>query len=41
MKNEQVIVELTKWGVDYSFDATGNVEVGDIELICLALVGWL
>jgi len=24
---QQVIVEMTQWGVDYSFDCTGNVEV--------------
>merc|ERR1712100_421333 len=24
---QQVLVEMTKWGVDYTFDATGNVEV--------------
>lgn len=23
----QILVEKTKWGVDYTFDATGNVEV--------------
>uniref|UniRef100_A0A7S3RN41 Alcohol dehydrogenase-like C-terminal domain-containing protein n=1 Tax=Strombidinopsis acuminata TaxID=141414 RepID=A0A7S3RN41_9SPIT len=24
---QQVLVEMTKWGVDYTFDATGNVQV--------------
>jgi S-(hydroxymethyl)glutathione dehydrogenase / alcohol dehydrogenase len=36
---QQVIVEETKWGVDYSFDATGNVEVMRSALEC-AHRGW-
>jgi S-(hydroxymethyl)glutathione dehydrogenase/alcohol dehydrogenase len=24
---QEVIVDMTQWGVDYSFDCTGNVEV--------------
>ena len=28
------IVNLTKWGVDYSFDATGNVQVMRSALEC-------
>jgi len=35
----QHIVELTKWGVDYSFDATGNVQVMRSALEC-AHRGW-
>jgi Zn-dependent alcohol dehydrogenase len=35
----QVIVEQTKWGVDYTFDATGNVEVMRSALEC-AHRGW-
>lgn len=35
----QVIVETTTWGVDYSFDATGNVEVMRAALEC-AHRGW-
>lgn len=35
----QVIVEETKWGVDYSFDATGNTEVMRSALEC-AHRGW-
>ncbi|TFJ80279.1 hypothetical protein NSK_008422 [Nannochloropsis salina CCMP1776] len=36
---QQVIVEATTWGVDYSFDATGNVEVMRAALEC-AHRGW-
>ncbi len=32
-------MELTKWGVDYSFDATGSVEVMRAALEC-AHRGW-
>lgn len=31
---QQHIVSLTKWGVDYSFDATGNVQVMRAALEC-------
>lgn len=36
---QQHIVALTKWGVDYSFDATGNVQVMRAALEC-AHRGW-
>lgn len=36
---QQHIVSLTKWGVDYSFDATGNVQVMRAALEC-AHRGW-
>ena len=36
---QQVIVGMTKWGVDYSFDCTGNVEVMRAALEC-AHRGW-
>ena len=36
---QQVIVGMTKWGVDYSFDCTGNVEVMRSALEC-AHRGW-
>jgi len=36
---QQHIVSLTKWGVDYSFDATGNVSVMRAALEC-AHRGW-
>jgi S-(hydroxymethyl)glutathione dehydrogenase/alcohol dehydrogenase len=39
MNIQQYIVSLTKWGVDYSFDATGNVEVMRSALEC-AHRGW-
>ena len=31
---QSYIVSLTKWGVDYSFDATGNVQVMRAALEC-------
>lgn len=31
---QQHIIALTKWGVDYSFDATGNVQVMRAALEC-------
>jgi len=36
---QQVIVEMTKWGCDYTFDCTGNVEVMRSALEC-AHRGW-
>lgn len=36
---QQTIVGMTKWGVDYSFDCTGNVEVMRAALEC-AHRGW-
>eukprot|EP00873_Tetraselmis_striata_P013043 jgi/Tetstr1/433307/TSEL_022594.t1 len=36
---QSVIVEMTEWGVDYSFDCTGNVEVMRSALEC-AHRGW-
>jgi S-(hydroxymethyl)glutathione dehydrogenase / alcohol dehydrogenase len=36
---QQHVVALTKWGVDYSFDATGNVQVMRAALEC-AHRGW-
>lgn len=36
---QQHIISLTKWGVDYSFDATGNVQVMRAALEC-AHRGW-
>ena len=36
---QQHIVSVTKWGVDYSFDATGNVQVMRAALEC-AHRGW-
>eukprot|EP00913_Durusdinium_trenchii_P012008 g11281.t1 len=36
---QQVIVGMTKWGVDYTFDCTGNVEVMRAALEC-AHRGW-
>ena len=36
---QEVIVGMTKWGVDYSFDCTGNVEVMRSALEC-AHRGW-
>jgi S-(hydroxymethyl)glutathione dehydrogenase/alcohol dehydrogenase len=36
---QSVIVGMTKWGVDYSFDCTGNVEVMRSALEC-AHRGW-
>merc|ERR1719316_1260926 len=36
---QQVIVEMTKWGVDHSYDCTGNVEVMRSALEC-AHRGW-
>ena len=36
---QQVVVGMTKWGVDYSFDCTGNVEVMRAALEC-AHRGW-
>jgi len=36
---QQVIVGMTKWGVDYSFDCTGNVDVMRSALEC-AHRGW-
>lgn len=38
-RNTQVIVEDTQWGLDYTYDATGNVEVMRAALEC-AHRGW-
>ena len=35
----QVIVGMTEWGVDYSFDCTGNVEVRVASLAPALTVG--
>merc|ERR1719217_1470457 len=36
---QQVLVGMTKWGIDYTFDATGNTEVMRSALDC-AHRGW-
>jgi S-(hydroxymethyl)glutathione dehydrogenase/alcohol dehydrogenase len=35
------IVEMTKWGVDYSFDCTGNVNVMRAALECSHRGKWI